>query len=115
MSKTFLDGSPQCLSSQGSDYTYITGRMGGVNIIIAAPSDSTHSTMSGLAKDMNRRFPSICFRLEVGVGGAAPQVPVDGKPVPNDIRLGDVVIGLLPGAGRLGEPFRWRIRNYYVG
>ena len=67
--------------------TYILGRMGRHNVVIAClPTDGYGiANAANVGTNMNRSFPSICWRLMVGVGGGVP-----GKV---DVRLGDIVVG----------------------
>lgn len=67
--------------------TYILGRIGAHNIIIAClPYGMTgNNSAATVANDMARSFKSIKIRLMVGIGGGAP----GGE---TDIRLGDVVV-----------------------
>ncbi len=69
--------------------TYFLGSIGPHNVVIAClPSGSPGATSAAtVAADMQRTFRDIRFGLLVGVGGGAPSA-VD------DIRLGDVVVGI---------------------
>ncbi|KAF3099954.1 hypothetical protein TWF102_005373 [Orbilia oligospora] len=71
------------------DNAYIFGRIGSHNTIIACLPAGRYGTVSAatVASQMYNTFPSIKFSLMVGIGGGAPS----GR---NDIRLGDVVVGL---------------------
>ncbi|KAF3157004.1 hypothetical protein TWF569_003924 [Orbilia oligospora] len=71
------------------DNAYIFGRIGSHNTIIACLPAGRYGTVSAatVASQMYNTLPSIKFSLMVGIGGGAPS----GR---NDIRLGDVVVGL---------------------
>ena len=73
----------------GDDNQYISGRASGHNIVIASLPAGYQGTVSAatVATDMARTFPSLKLRLLVGIGGGVPSKI-------NDIRLGDVVIGV---------------------
>jgi nucleoside phosphorylase len=69
--------------------TYFLGSISGHNVVIAClPSGAPGATSAAtVAADMQRTFRHIRFGLLVGVGSGAPST-VD------DIRLGDVVVGI---------------------
>jgi nucleoside phosphorylase len=71
---------------------YILGRMGTYNVAIGyLPQGSQGIGAAAIvATDMRRTFPSIQLRLLVGIGGGIPSKK-------NDIRLGDVVVGIPDG------------------
>ena len=83
-----LDEKHPTLPVQPNDEnTYILGRIGAHNIIIAClPYGMTgNNSAATVANDMARSFKSIKIRLMVGIGGGAPGEEMD-------IRLGDVVV-----------------------
>ncbi|KAI1211517.1 uncharacterized protein F4807DRAFT_391807 [Annulohypoxylon truncatum] len=101
MSKEMFDNGFRSLLSTNSKYDYFGGQMSGINIVIAAAPDGDDAAMAGMEADMLQRFPNIRFRLLVGIGGASPKIPALTA-TEDDIRLGDVVIGYVKGAGRFG-------------
>jgi nucleoside phosphorylase len=98
----------------GDANTYLLGRIGDHNVVIAClPAETTGKVSAAtVAKDMLRSFPSIRFGLMVGIGGGVPynaqeklngdangEGDSDDESEPDteeiqDIRLGDVVVGL---------------------
>lgn len=78
-------------SKEGDSNRYIYGEMSGHNVVIGFLPYGVQGigAAATVATDMRRSFPAIELRLLVGIGG--------GVPTPtNDIRLGDVVVGM-PG------------------
>jgi hypothetical protein len=73
--------------------SYLLGRMGKHNVVIAFPRSGTYGTNSAAqtANNMVRTFRNIRFGLMVGVGGGAPRSPHPKDPL-KDIRLGEVVV-----------------------
>ncbi|EUC40133.1 hypothetical protein COCMIDRAFT_109578 [Bipolaris oryzae ATCC 44560] len=71
---------------QRDDTSYIPGKIGGHNVVIAVLPDGEYGITSAarVATDMLRSFPNIRLGLMVGIGGGAPSR--------RDIRLGDVVV-----------------------
>ncbi|KAF5612634.1 Pfs domain protein [Fusarium sp. NRRL 25303] len=67
--------------------TYILGRIGEHNIVLACLPDggAGNNNAAIVATHLRRTFPSITLMLMVGIGG--------GVPGPHNPRLGDVVIG----------------------
>ncbi|KAL6814598.1 ankyrin repeat protein [Trichoderma camerunense] len=80
------------------DNSYLLGRMAGHNVVIAFTGSGNYGTNAAAqtAVHMIRTFPNIRFGLLVGVGGGAPNRPDPGDPF-NDLRLGDVVVGVTKG------------------
>ena len=70
-----------------NDYTL--GKISNHNVVIAVLPMGQYGTTSAaiVARDMIRSFPNIRIGLLVGIGGGAPTSQ-------NDIRLGDVVVGI---------------------
>jgi nucleoside phosphorylase len=71
---------------------YMLGKMGKHNVAIAYLSQGSQGigAAATVATDMRRTFPSVQLRLLVGIGGGIPSKK-------NDIRLGDVVVGMPDG------------------
>ncbi|KAI0910019.1 purine and uridine phosphorylase [Ustulina deusta] len=79
---------------RGDDYIYQAGEMCGHNVIIATlPAGQEYGTGSAaaLASQIKKFFPNLWFGLLVGVAAGLPNL--ERKP-PQDIRLGDVLVGL---------------------
>ncbi|KAK2761809.1 hypothetical protein FQN54_001639 [Arachnomyces sp. PD_36] len=72
--------------------TYVLGRMGEHNVVIASFPTTGHGTDSAfmVGVQMRSKFPSIKFSLMVGIGSGVPSADAD-------IRLGDVVVGVPSG------------------
>lgn len=73
--------------SQNDNNSYILGRIGRHNVVIAGLPDGEYGTTSAaaVARDMLHSFPNVRIGLMVGIGGGAPNSK-------HDIRLGDVVV-----------------------
>src|ERR1700740_3384923 len=85
---------PDLLQAENDSNTYVLGRIGQHNVVLAClPSGTTGTDAAATAaKDLLRRFPKIRFVLMVGIGGGAPGYPsVD--PI-EDVHLGDVVVSI---------------------
>lgn len=83
-------------SKEGDSNQYIYGEMSGHDVVIGfLPYGSQGiGAAATVATDMRRSFPAIQLRLLVDISG--------GVPTPtNDIRLGDVVVGM-PGGSHGG-------------
>ncbi|KAH8587961.1 hypothetical protein B0O99DRAFT_694005 [Bisporella sp. PMI_857] len=67
--------------------TYILGRIGKHNVVIAALPHWQYGLVSAatVARDMVRSFPNVRIGLMVGIGGGVPSPK-------HDIRLGDIVV-----------------------
>jgi nucleoside phosphorylase len=76
---------------ENDDNSYLLGRIGNHNVVIAFPGDYGTNSAAQTATHMVRTFPNIRFGLMVGVAGGAPQPP-HSKNARKDIRLGDVVV-----------------------
>ncbi|XHG08763.1 hypothetical protein AWENTII_011856 [Aspergillus wentii] len=84
--RALLDEEDEPLDGVNDDNSYLVGRIGKHNVVIAFPASSgSHSTIQTVT-NMIRTFPKIRFGLMVGVGGGVPNYPRI------DIRLGDVVV-----------------------
>lgn len=81
----FLEGPDGLDSTDENVYTF--GRVGLHNVVIACLPKGKYGLTSAasVAKDVTRTFPSIRYRLMVGIAGGAPSSK-------HDIRLGDVVV-----------------------
>ncbi len=87
--KAFLDEEhpgPEYVAN-GDNNVYAVGRVGRLNVVIAALPEWEYGIASaaGVAANMLSSFPNIRIGLLVGIGGGAPSTR-------HDIRLGDVVI-----------------------
>ncbi|KAI9856197.1 MAG: hypothetical protein M1813_009214 [Trichoglossum hirsutum] len=78
---------PSLPRSSSDTNTYVLGRVGVHNVVIAClPQGRTGITSAAIAANlMKHTFSSIQFSLMVGIGGGVPSVL-------HDIRLGDVVV-----------------------
>ncbi|KAI8235815.1 hypothetical protein K4K54_005258 [Colletotrichum sp. SAR 10_86] len=85
--QAFLDERHQVPSEVSDSNSYVTGRIGKHNVVIAVMPQNEYGTVTAAttAKDMVRSFPQIRLGLMVGIGGGAPSKE-------HDIRLGDVVV-----------------------
>lgn len=79
-------------SKDGDKNRYVFGEMSGCNVIIGfLPYGSKGiGAAATVATSMRHNFPAIQLRLLVGIGGGVPSLR-------NDIRLGDVVVGMPEG------------------
>jgi nucleoside phosphorylase len=77
---------------EGDHNRYILGKMGGHNVVVGYLPHGSQGigAAATVATDMRRTFSSIRLRLLVGIGGGIPSKK-------NDIRLGDVVVGMPDG------------------
>lgn len=96
--RVFLDeehGRPQYVS-QNDNNSYVLGKIGSHNVVVATLPDGEYGTTSAaaVARDMLHSFPNVRIGLMVGIGGGAPSSK-------HDIRLGDVVVSR-PGGGKGG-------------
>ncbi|KAI8245089.1 hypothetical protein K4K55_003226 [Colletotrichum sp. SAR 10_96] len=91
--QVFLDERHQVPSDVSDSNSYVTGRIGKHNMIIAVMPQNEYGTATAAttAKDMVRSFPQVRLGLMVGIGGGVPSQE-------HDIRLGDVVVSS-PGKG----------------
>ncbi|KAJ5508235.1 hypothetical protein N7527_010378 [Penicillium freii] len=83
--------------SRGDDYVYQAGDINGHNVIIATlPAGQEYGTGSAgaLAAQIKKFFPNLWFGLLVGVAAGLPNLSINP---PNDIRLGDVLVGIPDG------------------
>ncbi|KAL5085382.1 hypothetical protein Trisim1_010608 [Trichoderma cf. simile WF8] len=97
--KALLDEQHEQLPSTAKDdNSYLLGRMAGHNVVIAFTGSGNYGTNAAAqtAVHMIRTFHNIRFGLLVGVGGGAPNRP-DPDDTFNDLRLGDVVVGIAKG------------------
>jgi nucleoside phosphorylase len=93
-SRALLDEEHERLQpGEKDDNSYLLGRMGKHNVVIAFPGSGTYGTNAAAqtATNMVRTFRNIRFGLMVGIGGGAPKQPNPKDPL-KDIRLGDVVV-----------------------
>ncbi|KAK1460713.1 hypothetical protein CCUS01_08818 [Colletotrichum cuscutae] len=75
-------------NSFNGDVVYALGRVGLIDVVVAAPLNWEHKPGSAtvVAQGLLSRFPNIRIGFMVGIGGGAPSPD-------HDIRLGDVVVG----------------------
>lgn len=80
-------------SIQGDDNQYALGKMANHMVVTACLPAGEYGTNSAasVASNMVRSFPALQFCLLVGIAGGAPSEQ-------NDIRLGDVVVGIPTGS-----------------
>jgi len=85
-----------CRPSANDTNTYVLGKVGGHNIVIACLPSGSYGTTSAanVTTNMLRSFPNVKIGLMVGIGGGAPTRD-------SDIRLGDIVVSS-PGDGKGG-------------
>ncbi|KAF4845436.1 hypothetical protein CGCSCA4_v006778 [Colletotrichum siamense] len=85
--QAFLDERHQVPSDVSDSNSYVTGRIGKHNVVIAVMPQNEYGTVMAAktANDMARSFPQVRLGLMVGIGGGAPSEE-------HDIRLGDVVV-----------------------
>lgn len=71
---------------------YILGKMGGHNVVVTCLPSTQYGTSAAaaLGTKLYLSFPMVQFALVVGMAG--------GVPIEEDIRLGDVVVGVPSGA-----------------
>ncbi|KAJ8131351.1 hypothetical protein O1611_g2275 [Lasiodiplodia mahajangana] len=82
---------PRLSTRRGDSNSYILGEMHGHNVVLAClPRQQGKGAAATVATNMSRSFPSIKWRLFVGIGSGVPSDK-------NDIRLGDVVISMPEG------------------
>ncbi len=90
--RAMLDEIYQKLPSvDGDSNNYTFGRIGQHNVVVTCLPSGTYGTTAAtqVASHMTSSFPSLRFRLLVGIGGGVPKSTGDDSP---DIRLGDVVV-----------------------
>ncbi|KAF7181985.1 hypothetical protein CNMCM7691_001373 [Aspergillus felis] len=82
---------PRLPTKQGDSNLYVLGKLTGHNVVIAClPGTQGKGAAAIVASNMQRTFPSIKWRLLVGIGGGMPSPT-------HDIRLGDIVVSM-PGS-----------------
>ncbi|KAK5210764.1 hypothetical protein LTR47_001484 [Exophiala xenobiotica] len=89
--RAMLDEKHEPLKSQDThdNNSYVLGRMGQHNVVIACLPAGVYGTTSAatVAGNMLRTFTGLRFGLLVGIGGGIPNIPAS-----RDIRLGDIVV-----------------------
>ncbi|KIV87675.1 hypothetical protein PV11_03206 [Exophiala sideris] len=71
---------------------YTLGRIGGYNVVIAAMPRTGNNVAATVTTMLHNDFPFIRYAFLVGIGGGVPGIGgVD------DVRLGDIVVGLSAG------------------
>ena len=96
-----LDEKHQALPKpDNDDNTYYYGSINGHNIVIACMPLGQPGTISAarLVEPLPTRFPNMKIHLFVGIGGGIPRNHPTSDP-DEDIRLGDVVVGVAPTPG----------------
>ncbi|KAL3295266.1 ankyrin repeat [Colletotrichum asianum] len=85
--QAFLDEQHDVPREISDNNSYVTGRIGRHNVVIAVMPQKEYGTTTAAttAKDMVCSFPQIRLGVMVGIGGGAPSQE-------HDIRLGDVVV-----------------------
>ena len=82
---------PRLPTKHGDLSCYVLGELSGHNITIAClPGNQGKGAAATVATNLTRTFPSIKWRLLVGIGGGVPSDK-------HDIRLGDVVVSMPDG------------------
>jgi nucleoside phosphorylase len=82
------DEHPRLPTKQGDLNLYVLGELSGHNVVIAClPGTQGKGAAAIVANNMQRTFPSIKWRLLVGIGGGVPSPA-------HDIRLGDIVVSM---------------------
>ncbi|EWC44494.1 hypothetical protein DRE_06762 [Drechslerella stenobrocha 248] len=77
---------PPMPQKEGDSNKYFLGELSGHNVVLAwLPGKQGKSAAAHVAVNLQRSFPSVVWRLFVGIGGGVP----NGN---HDIRLGDVVV-----------------------
>src|ERR1700728_3525056 len=84
--KAMLDDIHPTLPTQRDQNSYVLGKMGGHNVVIAVLPEIGNNAATTAAIQLLNDFPAIRFGLLVGIGGGVPDKEEDG----DDIRLGDV-------------------------
>jgi ankyrin repeat protein/nucleoside phosphorylase len=85
------DEHPRLPTKQGDLNLYVLGELSGHNVVIAClPGTQGKGAAAIVANNMQRTFPSIKWRLLVGIGGGVPSPT-------HDIRLGDIVVSMPDG------------------
>ncbi|KAH7358311.1 nucleoside phosphorylase domain-containing protein [Plectosphaerella cucumerina] len=72
---------------KGDGNIYVLGRLGGHNVVLALADEDDIGAVAVAGKNLSGTFPSILWRLLVGIGGGVPSKN-------HDIRLGDVVVSM---------------------
>ncbi|KAK3363906.1 ankyrin repeat protein [Lasiosphaeria hispida] len=87
--RAFLDEEHdgRCQVAQHDNNSYVLGKIGSHNVVIAVLPDAEYGIASAaaVARDMLHSFPNVRIGLMVGIGGGAPSRK-------HDVRLGDVVV-----------------------
>src|SRR5438045_3669728 len=86
--KAMLDEIHPSLPTLRDQKSYVLGKIGGHNIVVAVLPEIGTNSVATVAIQLLNDFPSVRFGLLVGIGGGVPDEEEDG----NDIRLGDVVV-----------------------
>jgi ankyrin repeat protein/nucleoside phosphorylase len=85
------DEHPRLPTKQGDSNLYVLGELSGHHVVLAClPGTQGKGAAAIVATNMERTFPSIKWRLLVGIGGGVPSPT-------HDIRLGDIVVSMPEG------------------
>ncbi|KAL2201539.1 hypothetical protein P885DRAFT_26407 [Corynascus similis CBS 632.67] len=100
--RAFLDEEHDgpCQVAQHDNNSYVLGKIGSHNVVIAVLPDAEYGIASAaaVARDTLHSFPNVRIGLMVGIGGGAPSRK-------RDVRLGDVVVS--SRAGGQGGVFQY--------
>jgi len=82
---------PRLPTQPGDSNMYVLGELARHNVVLAClPGNQGKGAAAVVATNLARTFPSIQWRLLVGIGGGVPSTK-------HDIRLGDVVVSMPEG------------------
>jgi nucleoside phosphorylase len=113
--QAMLDEVHADLPTRRDQNSYVLGRMGEHNVVVAVMPEIGNNSAARVATQLLNDFPAVRFGLLVGIGGGVP-----GEGGEDDIRLGDIVVtfggvvqydmgkvttgGVLERTGKLGKP-----------
>ncbi|OQV10037.1 hypothetical protein CLAIMM_14092 [Cladophialophora immunda] len=86
--KALLDEIHPRLPTQRDQNSYVLGKMGEHNVVVAVLPEIGNNAAATVAIQLLNDFPAVRFGLLVGIGGGVPDEEEDD----DDIRLGDVVV-----------------------
>ena len=85
--KAMLDEIHPSLPTLRDQKSYVLGKIGGHNIVVAVLPEIGTNSVATVAIQLLNDFPSVRFGLLVGIGGGVPDLENE-----IDIRLGDIVV-----------------------